>query len=159
MGPVFEGSLDAGVDSWIYYNPTGVSQSSFVETQFEAIPILWMLRGIEPRCLRNQLFQLYGPKAVSLTFAVGDHTLDDVTSGSMTDLATAGTVLGGGWRQFDWFKYYYATSTGWLSTCITNGFIRLPRVLIPFGYIAHRWVGWWITQKAYPWTWFHTGKG
>ena len=157
----FEGSLDAGVDSWIYYNPTGVSQSSFVETQFEAIPGFFM----DVESVLNQdvsatnSFQLYGPKAVSLTFAVGDHTLDDVTSGSMTDFATAGTVLGGGWRLLDWFKYYYATSTGWLFH-LHHEWIYPVATSFDSVWLYSPSLGWlWTTQKAYPWTWFHTGKG
>ena len=39
-------------------------------------------------------FQLYGPKAVSLTFALW-------------------MISFGRWMA-DWFRYYYATSTGWL---------------------------------------------
>ena len=65
----FEGSLDADQSS----NLVLASFGFFMDVEC-----------IEPRCLRNQLFSQQ---------AVGDHTLDDVTSGSMTDFRIIGSSI------------------------------------------------------------------
>ncbi|MFL2937794.1 MAG: hypothetical protein ACJZ7A_01685 [Opitutales bacterium] len=156
----FEGSLDAGVDSWVYHDPTGHSQTGFVNTQFEALP----QHTMEVESVVNQdisatdSFQLYGPRPVSLTFAVGNDTLDDISSASQADFATAGSDIGGGWRLLDWFRYYYATTAGWLYH-IDHEWIY--PVVTSFDSVwfyspTHDWL--WTTQTAYPWTWFHTGQ-
>ncbi len=155
----FEGSLDAGINSWAYHNLINGSQTSFVNTQFEALPGYPSLdvEGVLNQDIEaTNSFTLSGPRPVSLAVAVGEDTLEDTISSNQADFTSAGTVLGGGWRSIDWFGYYYATTAGWLYH-IDHEWIY--PVVTSFDSVwfyspTHEWL--WTTQSAYPWTWFNT---
>ena len=156
----FEGSLDAGVNSWVYHDPTGGSKSGFVNTQFEALPQYTM----EVESVVNQdvsatdSFQLYGPRPVSLTFALGSDKLDDLISSNQVDFSTSGLDIGGGWHSLDWFGYYYASSGGWLYHLDHGWVYPVASAFDSFWFYSsnHGWL--WATHSTYPWTWFDHGQ-
>ena len=162
-----EGSLDSGLSS-IFTFDRPAFHFSFGENPLERnnlasvsvinAEISDYLNYLNEAFSSTESFVISSFKPETLTFAVGEDTLDDISSASKADFATAGSDIGGGWRSLDWFGYYYATTAGWLYH-LNHGWIY-PVVTsfesVWFYSPTHDWL--WTTQTAYPWTWFHTGQ-
>ena len=106
----------------------------------------------------TKTFKLFSINPVSLTFAVGEDTLDDISSSNKADFSNGGLDSGNGWKSLDWFGYYYPSSSGWLYH-LNHGWmypVATSFDSVWFYSPTHDWL--WTTQTAYPWTWFHTGQ-